>query len=120
MDKKIILLVLLVLLSGCAHSTDECDSKDSFVSKAKECKSAQLEVTEDFGVVRYESSPDCTFTKTIISLADTPEMKALLEGKSLSCSYDEFNEDWMNSLVEGIEDCDGELKEIIGKLMLFV
>jgi hypothetical protein len=113
------MIVLSVLLYGCAPSDVECDSKDCFVSKAKECGTAQLEVTEDIGIIKYETD-GCTFKKTIVTLDDTEEMKALLEGKSLTCSYEEFNQEWMDSLVEDIEDCDGELKEIIGKLVLFV
>ncbi|MDA1196855.1 MAG: hypothetical protein O2779_02740 [Nanoarchaeota archaeon] len=82
-------------------------------------RSVNLE--EEIGVVQYTASEDCIFTKTIVSLEDSQEMKELLEGKTLTCSYEvnDFDERGVNSLIGGIELCGGELKDILGQLLIF-
>ncbi len=79
-----------------------------------------MTLTEDAGVFKY-SSADCVFTKTLISADETPEMKSLLEGKSLTCRYEKgkFDQRWVTSLIFGIEYCEGELKDILVDLIAF-
>jgi len=92
------------------------------VQAANNCESLDLEVVEKAGTFQYTSN-NCVFTKTVISLQEdeAQDMKYLLEGTSLSCSYQQgsFNEHWANSLLTDIEDCDGELKDLIAQLILF-
>ncbi|MBI4451424.1 hypothetical protein HY642_05600 [Candidatus Woesearchaeota archaeon] len=99
-----------------------CATKDCFVPLANDCKDADITVTEDAGVFRFLSK-DCVFTKTLVTpnSQETSEMKALLQGKSLACKYDKgrFDQRWTESLVFGIENCEGELKDILVQLLAF-
>lgn len=77
---------------------------------------------EEYGKILYSSSSACVFTKTYVSAkGETDEMRALLEGKSFSCKYEKgkFDQRLANSLVFGMENCEGELKDAIAKLLLF-
>ena len=49
------------------------------------------------------------------------ELKALIEGKSMTCPYapGSFNSQLMENLFAGIDECDGELKDIIQQLVAF-
>lgn len=99
-----------------------CKTEECFIEAANSCENSTFYSTEDIGFIKYETS-GCFFMKTIVSTnkAELPEIKELIEGKSLICQYDFglFNEDWMNSLSENIEYCQGDLKEAIGELVLF-
>lgn len=101
----------------------ECTTKECFISSANDCKDLTLTLTEAAGVFTY-SSKDCVFTKILTSLNadETHEMKALLQGKSLTCKYEKgkFDNRWANSLIFGTEYCEGELKDILSELILFV
>ncbi|MBI2564573.1 hypothetical protein HYV79_01110 [Candidatus Woesearchaeota archaeon] len=132
--------LLLLLIAGCATPettvpstpatpkpvallVPDCTTKECFVSSANDCKDIDLTLTEDAGVLKYSSSKDCIFTKTLISLNanDTQEMKSLLNGKSLTCRYEKgkFDQRWATSLIFGTEFCEGELKDILVELILF-
>lgn len=99
-----------------------CNDKTCFISAANDCKDTSLTLTEDFGVLKY-SSKDCIFTKTLVSLNanETEEMKTLLEGKSMTCKYEngKFDQRLVTSLIYGTEYCDGELKDALGQLIVF-
>ena len=100
-----------------------CNDKDCFVSAAMDCDAINLTTTEDIGVVRYSSSADCVFTKTIVSLNanESREMKNLLQGKSMICRYQKggFDQRFVTSLIFGMENCQGELRDILGQLVVF-
>ncbi|VVB74014.1 Uncharacterised protein [uncultured archaeon] len=127
----------VILFAGCAgQSTNQaanqttattaaattCSSKDCFAPAANNCSDISIQVTEVFGTMKYSSS-GCVFTKTMISLNqnESADMKKALEGKSLSCVYEKgkFDSGWLSSLVAGIENCSGNLKDAIGQLVLF-
>ena len=99
-----------------------CTAKDCFIAAANNCSDISIQATESFGTVKYSTS-GCVFTKTIISLNqnESADMRAALTGKSLTCVYEKnkFDSGLLTSLVIGIENCDGELKEIISQLVLF-
>ena len=118
----VIFMALVLILAGCA-GPQACTTADCFISDANDCKAVSVELTEDIGVIQYTTTEDCTFTKQIVSLdeSESQEMKNLLEGKRLTCSYEvgNFDERWVKSLIDGIETCDGELKDIIGQLLIF-
>ena len=113
-------LLVLFVIKSCADFTN-CESKGCFISDAKDGDVSDIEANVDGVKARYTIDEDCDFVKTVVSVNDNPEMKTLLEGKSLQCSYyyDDFKEAWVYSLVEDVEDCEGELKEIIGQLLMF-
>ena len=101
----------------------QCETKDCFMVAANECKDVVFTSNELIGKVKYKSE-GCVFTKTIVKCNETeiPEIKAMIEGKSFTCKYKigEFDKRWLSTLIYGINECDGELKETIGKMLLFV
>ncbi len=134
-------LLFLLLITGCASPPQQaplvsaptppvapptavaCTTKECFISSANDCKDISLTLTEDAGVLKYSSSKDCLFTKTLVSLNvdETQEMKNLLEGKSLTCRYEKgkFDQRWASSLIFGTEYCEGELRNILVELIAF-
>jgi len=51
----------------------------------------------------------------------TQDMKSLLEGKNMTCVYEkgDFDPQLVNSLVEGTENCTGDLKVDLARLIVF-
>jgi len=100
----------------------ECSTKDCFITAANDCNETSLIFREDFGTVNY-SAENCTFTKTIVSLNEneSQDMKNVLEGKSLTCTYErgQFDENWTSSLIIDIENCSGELRDNLASLSVF-
>ena len=140
-----IILFGIVLISGCIITDREsgdadkdmdgvvgggglkqCTTVECFVGAANECEETILELGEDIGVVEYytqlDSSGFCILNKKIIKVSDNedPVVKRMLEGKNLICAYKKggFNERWVSSLIYDIENCEGELKESIGQLIV--
>ena len=97
--------------------TDEC-----FISAANLCENSTFYSNEDLGFVRYETS-ECFFMKTVVKANDKeiPEVKEMVEGKGLLCQYDfgNFDEKWISSISDDLENCQGPLKDAIGELILF-
>lgn len=128
---NVLTIIGLLFIVGCVPQppapyyapNTACTTKECFISAANECNDLAMTLTEKAGVIQY-SSRDCTFTKTMISLdaKETQEMKNLLEGKSLTCKYGRgtFNKDWVNSLLLGTENCEGQLKDILVDLVAFL
>ncbi len=129
------LLVMAVVLAGCAAPQErktveempimpECSTKECFIDAANECKDVRSTFAEESGTFVYASSNDCVLTKTLVSAhpGESPEMKALLEGKSMTCKYERgsFDERWVTSLVFGSENCEGGLKDAIAQLLVFI
>ena len=100
-----------------------CSDKECFISAANECQDTSITLTEDMGILKYSSSKDCVFTKTLVSLNEneTQEMKNILQGKSLTCKYEKgkFDQRLVTSLIYGMEYCEGELKDTLGQLIVF-
>ena len=129
-------LLSLMLLTACgsppsassptlpAPAPASCITKECFINSANDCNELSMTLSEEAGVFKYSSSKDCVFTKTLVTLSanETQEMKNLLEGKSFICRYEKgkFDSRWVTSLIFGTEYCEGELRDILGKLMLFV
>lgn len=130
-------LLLLIIIAACTSVSKQtpqttqttptalagCNDKDCFVYAANKCEEISVALKEDIGVFKYESSKNCVFTKTLVSPNEdeTPEMKKLLSGKSLTCAYKKgaFDNRLVTSLIFGTEYCEGELKDILVKLILF-
>ena len=127
------ILFVFLLIAGCCsllptpqnatgHAT-VCSDKQCFTAAANDCNSTNISVTEDFGTMRYETTTGCAFTKTLLKLDDneSQEMKNLLEGKNMTCVYQKgnFNSRLVNSLIEGTENCTGELKVNLARLIVF-
>ena len=105
-----------------ASPTADCTTKDCFIAAANDCNDITLTLTEDAGTFTYATN-GCVFTKTLVStnVNETQEMKTLLQGKSLTCKYEQgkFDRRWVTSLVFGTEYCEGKLKDILGQLIAF-
>ena len=99
-----------------------CNDIPCFVEQANKCKEATLELSLDTGKYSFNSN-DCVFYKTLIELnpSESDEMKSLLEGTNLFCHFNrgEFNKEWITSTINGIEDCEGNLKDITEQLLVF-
>ena len=130
---KIIIIFFIVgpaaLIAAAAYYifiTKNCDTVECFVKTANDCRTARLEIVDDADMFwRYRSSAFCRgFDKTLILVNDNEPawMKEALEGKSLSCKYapGKFDKRWLTSLVFGLENCEGELKETLGQLLFLV
>ncbi|MBL7055276.1 hypothetical protein ISS07_00010 [Candidatus Woesearchaeota archaeon] len=127
MKRLILILAILIFIVGCGpedSKTDdsvECGTRECFLQKAANCETSEYTSTEDFGTIKYQTE-DCTLTKTLVRLSEDDELKDLIEGKSMTCEYN-FNglkNAWVDSLIEDVEGCEGELKEILGQLMVLV
>jgi len=124
-------MIVAMLLSGCTSPTrnetqtsvtiSQCDTKDCFISAASACSAASLTAKEDYGTVSFVSYANCTVTKTIVKLGDneTQQMRALLEGKSMTCWHDEggLDSDLVNTPIFGMENCTGALRDSIELLV---
>jgi hypothetical protein len=127
----IYILVVLMIFGACFvglviyylfnPSVQQCGTKECFMAAANECQDVKFTSQEMIGTVKY-SSKDCVFTKTLAKSGENelPEVKALLEGKSLTCEYKigEFDKRWVTTLIYGINYCEGGLKETLGKMLL--
>jgi phospholipid N-methyltransferase len=113
--------MLIIACKGPTAENTSCDSKDCFITRANNCQDANIIVNETFGTVNY-ASKDCVFTKTLLSMNDTEEIRKLFEGKTLSCKYEQskFDSRLVNTLVFGIEYCEGELKDRIVDMLAFL
>ena len=104
-------------------SAKTCATQDCFIAAANSCSAVRMQQVEAGSLFDY-SEKNCALTKTATKLNETEpqEIKDLLEGKSLVCNYSQgnFNENWINTLSIGIEDCSGELKDAIDELIYSV
>jgi len=114
-----ILLVLVII--GVIVDT-ECSSAECFVEKANNCEYATYEVTYDYGSVRY-TAEDCYMWKHVLTINEDedPELKVLIEDTYMYCGHEPgyFNEKWMTSLIADLEYCEGDLKDVLEKLVIF-
>jgi len=114
----IAIIVWLVLPSG----PTQCKTNECFIEIANKCGTTSLHISDETGSSSYYTE-NCVFNKTInnIDPGESQEMKDLLEGKELSCNYEQgqFDERWVNSLVLGFEECEGSLRDVLGDLIAF-
>jgi len=100
-----------------------CASKDCFIPAANNCDELSATLTTDAGTFRFSSSKDCVLTKTFVTAApgESQEIKTLLEGKSMTCTYvkGSFDSRLVTGLVFGSERCEGQLKDALAQLLLF-
>jgi uncharacterized protein YxeA len=117
------LFAVIAALAYLIFVTKDCVTTECFVKAANDCRKAKLEIVDDADMFwRYRAAAFCGgLEKTLVFLNDkeTAPMKELLEGKSLSCNYTKGNFDkrWVTSLIFGLDNCHGELKENLGQLL---
>lgn len=112
-------LLLIILITSLAGGK-ECPDSYCFISAADSCKDVSwTDYTQDGEVFEY-SANDCVMNKTLLvaGLDEPEEVRLAIEGKSLSCKYNkgEFNANWLITLSVNLENCEGELKEVIEDL----
>jgi hypothetical protein len=104
-------------------SAQTCATQDCFILAANSCKSVKMQQIEEGSLFEY-SARNCVLTKTLKKMNETEpvEMKDLLEGKSLQCSYTAgtFDEKWITTISIDIENCSGDLKDAIDELVLSI
>lgn len=117
-----ILFVISLLFWFAKAGVTDCKDQQCFFDMANQCKSAVLIVDEAGTIYKFESSSDCTFTKTITQISETePEdIINLFEGKSLNCEYikNDFETKWVTTLLGGLDRCTGPLKEAFYELTI--
>jgi len=128
---SLILLGLFIIFVGCTIigyiggtvKQGTCRNEECFINLSNQCMKADLLLDHGFGTIAYHSE-NCMFQKSIIKITDpdSQELKPLLEGKTMNCTYEkgDFDEDWVYSMTAGIEKCDGELVTNTAKLMILV
>ncbi|WP_321506035.1 hypothetical protein [uncultured Methanoregula sp.] len=133
-------IILLVISAGCASSpapnktgpapavqapsqAGSCQDKTCFITAANDCSPLEITVQDDTGTFRYSSSQKCVFTRTLVSLKarESPGVRTMLEGKNMTCIYTrgKFDPQLVTTLTGGMEYCQGELKDNLGRLMIF-
>lgn len=119
----VVFLIFAIVFLINSFSVVACENKECLISEAENCKNAELTLIEEAGTFEYLSK-GCLLTKTILALdeSESEEIKQLLEMKSMTCGYEKgnFDANWVNSLILGIEKCEGELAETLGQLVLSV
>jgi len=123
----LILLAILAIFYARVVPT-QCVDRKCFVTKADQCAPATYEETTAIGTINYSvsagSGGSCTLTKQVIALdkKENDIIKKLLENKLLVCVYpkNQFNSQWLTSMIEGLDNCYGDLKDAVGRLLLLV
>lgn len=93
-----------------------------FLEKANKCKSATYFSNIDGTQFQVTSQSDCTYERTITGFSEeeTSATKALMKDKKMVCTYDKgtLSESYFNTITGNIENCQGELKDVIYDVMI--
>ncbi len=95
-----------------------------FIEQANLCEPAELEMYYvDDTVVTFKSNKQCILEKEITNFNENePELVVdLLSEKKMTCPYEKnnFNSFVVYDLVNGIDECEGDLKEAILELLVY-
>lgn len=100
-----------------------CSDAACFIAAANNCEDMNVTLSGGVATFAYTSSQSCVFTKTLVSVDEneTRQMKDFLNGKSMTCIYERgrFNPGLVSSLVDGMEYCNGDLKDALSELLVF-
>ena len=123
----LIAIISMIAFVKSAENGSSCTDMSCFITKANQCQAITYEETTEIGTINYiitSQNSNCILTKEIVELSESEDafLKKTLEGKKMECTYSsgQFNGQWTISLIEGLEDCQGELKEALGQLLLLV
>jgi len=123
-------IVLLLACAGCtgpnpapAQPAPTTTDPAAFIAAAQDCRDMNMTLTGPVGTFTYSSKSGCVFIKTLdrLNASEAAGMKAMLEGKNMTCSYSKGNFDprLVTSLVGGMEYCNGGLKDKLAELIVF-
>lgn len=117
-----VIAVIIIVLLFTRGGIESCDDDICFLRNAQECSPATLVKDEAGSSVLYEIKGDCVLEKSIYSFAeDEPEeVVTLFANKKMICPYTKngFDEEWITSIVSGVDVCSGELRDAIFELKL--
>ncbi|MFA6547500.1 MAG: hypothetical protein WCT11_00975 [Candidatus Magasanikbacteria bacterium] len=124
----IIGIISLLLIIFYARIPTRCADLKCFITKADQCAPATYEEATTVGTMSYSigegTGNNCALTKQVVALNKNENdlIKKLLQDKQMNCNYlkNQFNGQWITSMIEGLDHCDGELKDAIGQLLLLV
>lgn len=133
MKKRFKVLIGFLILSALliifyARIPTKCADLKCFMAKADQCAPATYEETTTIGTISYSisanSGDSCALTKQVAALNTNENglIKKLLANKLMVCVYpkNQFNDQWMTSMIEGLDNCYGDLKDAVGRLLLLV
>ena len=110
----VLILVLIGIIGWSSQSINCGYDKTCFIEQANNGNS--VKVQEDFAGSTLEYRyKDGELTKEIIAFSeDEPqEVVDLLKGKTLTCPAEGIVDEYIDSLLSGIEFCEGDLKDIV-------
>ncbi|MEA3430759.1 MAG: hypothetical protein U9R08_05780 [Nanoarchaeota archaeon] len=114
----LIIVIVLITSSGVKNCIDDA----CFIQEAQKCGKATLFKDEVGSSIKYEIKSECVLEKSISEFADDEpvEIINLFGNKVMTCPYIEqgFNVELIDSVVSGIDSCNGELKDAIFELKL--
>lgn len=116
-------LVLLVLISSLFLNKEvRCDSDECFIEYASDCKPTFYSKIDAGIVFEFESTKDCVMEKKLQGLPDSEPLiiRDLLLDKGMICTYSKegFDERWTSTLLGGLENCNGELKDALYEIAI--
>jgi hypothetical protein len=107
---------------GIERGMADCgEDKDCFIALSNECGKGTVKEVFGGSIVRY-TTKNCVLEKRIESFdtAEPEEIKQLFRNKNMRCRYEEgsYNAELVDSLLGGIGDCEGELRDIIFEMRI--
>ncbi len=117
-----LVLVILIILAPFLRfliPAASCPDELCFIKKANACEYAKFTQTKD-GTAFLLSTNNCVLTKKVKTIAadEPPEIRSLLEGKVMKCTYQENN--FPNGLAtmisQSLNECEGDLRDVIEHL----
>ncbi|MBI3032385.1 hypothetical protein HYY69_02830 [Candidatus Woesearchaeota archaeon] len=101
-----------------------CDTKECFLERVQDCQATKYMHQGDKLTYELVTDKRCMLTKKVIAVADTEpgQVKTLLLDKSMDCSYERnaFNEQYLTTMLGGIQTCTGPLKEAFYEVLISV
>lgn len=114
---------LVMIVFGSHLNAKKCGDVKCFLTVANNCDDVILKAKDKYGLEWSYYASGCKLEKKLVAIDnnESSKMKSALEGKSVTCTYkkDNFDEQWVNSVMNNLETCKGDLRDTIGKLLLF-
>ena len=127
----LVCVLAALALAGCcnllpkppAPTPGACIDTACFLVAAVDCQDMNVTLKGSVATFAYSSSQSCVLTKTLVSVDtnDTQAMKDFLQGKSMACPYQKgrFDPGLVTSMVDGMENCTGDLKDALSEMLIF-
>ncbi len=117
----VVSILIIISVTVLTLGVFECDSLECFASDVNSCND-RIYVFNDSGIKFNFEVEGCTLTKTVVGLPpNEPEaIKDLFLGKSLTCTFEkgEFDDRILTTLLSGLDNCEGELKDTFLELAI--